>query len=197
MTRTTFSFASVGDSIRFGIGKCSLGFVLVVVSERGICALFLGDEPDILIDELRSCFPHARPFDENRECKNLLAHVAGFVEAPFLGLDLPLDVHGTLFQQRVWQALCKIPAGATVSYAEIAKRIGAPNGAYAVGQACASNVIAGALPCHRVVRKDGALAGYRWGLTRKRALLEREAQSRAPGGSDDLIEKYRRANRND
>jgi AraC family transcriptional regulator of adaptative response/methylated-DNA-[protein]-cysteine methyltransferase len=130
-----------------------------------------------LVQELQSCFPKAQPFGKSREVEDLLAKVAGFVDAPSLGFDLPLDMRGTLFQQRVWRALREIPAGSRLSYAEVAKRIGAPNGAYAVGQACASNAIAVAIPCHRVVRKDGALAGYRWGLTRKRALLEREARS--------------------
>ena len=177
MTHTTFSFDSIGESIRFAVGDCSLGSVLVAASERGICAIFLGDEPDLLVEELQSCFPKALPFGMSGEVEDLLAKVAGFVDAPSLGFDLPLDMRGTLFQQRVWRALREIPAGTTLSYAEVAKRIGAPNGAYAVGQACASNTIAVAIPCHRVVRKDGALAGYRWGLTRKRALLEREACS--------------------
>jgi AraC family transcriptional regulator of adaptative response/methylated-DNA-[protein]-cysteine methyltransferase len=175
MIQTTCSSGGRGESIRFAVGECSLGAILVASTEQGICAILLGDDPGAWVRELQASFPSAQLIGEDRECERLLAKVAGFVEAPSLGLDLPLDVRGTPFQQRVWEALREISAGSTASYGEIAQRIGAPNEAYAVGQACAANVIAVAIPCHRAVRKNGALAGYRWGIERKRALLEREA----------------------
>jgi AraC family transcriptional regulator, regulatory protein of adaptative response / methylated-DNA-[protein]-cysteine methyltransferase len=177
MTSTTFSSGGTGKSIRFAVGECSLGSILVAATERGICAIFLGDDPVALVRDLQGRFPIAQLTDDDQDFEHLMAKVVGFIEAPSLSLDLPLDVKGTAFQQRVWQALRAIPAGATASYAEIAERIGAPKEAYAVGQACASNVIAVAIPCHRAVRKNGALAGYRWGVARKRALLEREARA--------------------
>ena len=175
MTSTTFSSGGPGKSIRFAVGECSLGSILVAATERGICAILLGDDPVALVRDLQGQFPIAELTDDDPDFEHLMAKLVGFIEAPSLGFDLPLDVRGTAFQQRVWQALRAIPAGATASYAEIAERIGAPKEAYAVGQACASNVIAVAIPCHRAVRKNGALAGYRWGVARKRALLEREA----------------------
>jgi AraC family transcriptional regulator, regulatory protein of adaptative response / methylated-DNA-[protein]-cysteine methyltransferase len=177
MTSTTFSSGGPGKSIRFAVGECSLGSILVAATERGICAILLGDDPVALVRDLQGHFPIAELTDDDPDFEHLMAKVVGFIEAPSLGFDLPLDVRGTAFQQRVWQALRAIPAGATASYAEIAERIGAPKEAYAVGQACASNVIAVAIPCHRAVRKNGALAGYRWGVVRKRALLEREARA--------------------
>jgi len=177
MTSTTFSSGGPGKSIRFAVGECSLGSILVAATERGICAILLGDDPVALVCDLQGHFPIAELTDDDPDFEHLMAKVVGFLEAPSLGFDLPLDVRGTAFQQRVWQALRAIPAGATASYAEIAERIGAPKEAYAVGQACASNVIAVAIPCHRAVRKNGALAGYRWGVARKRALLEREARA--------------------
>jgi len=177
MTSTTFSSGGPGKSIRFAVGECSLGSILVAATERGICAILLGNDPVALVRDLQGHFPIAELTDDDPDFEHLMAKVVGFIEAPSLGFDLPLDVRGTAFQQRVWQALRAIPAGATASYAEIAERIGAPKEAYAVGQACASNVIAVAIPCHRAVRKNGALAGYRWGVARKRALLEREARA--------------------
>ena len=130
----------------------------------------LGDDPDALVHDLQDRFPKAQLLGGDKDFEHLVARVVGFVEAPALGLDLPLDVQGTAFQQRVWQALRAIPSGTTASYAEIAERIGAPQAVRAVAQACASNTIAVAIPCHRVVRQDGALAGYRWGVERKQAL---------------------------
>ena len=177
MTSTTFSSGGPGKSIRFAVGECSLGSILVAATERGICAILLGDDPVALVRDLQGHFPIAELTDDDPDFEHLMAKVVGFIEAPSLGFDLPLDVRGTAFQQRVWQALRAIPAGATASYAEIAERIGAPKEAYAVGQACAANVIAVAIPCHRAVRKNGALAGYRWGVARKRALPEREARA--------------------
>ncbi|WP_119460982.1 methylated-DNA--[protein]-cysteine S-methyltransferase [Rhodospirillaceae bacterium SYSU D60014] len=160
------------------IGECWLGSVLVAATDKGICAILLGDDPAILRRDLRNRFPGARLVGGDRALEPLMAKVVGFIEAPGQGLDLPLDPRGTDFQQRVWQALREIPAGSTASYSEIAERIGAPKEAYAVGEACAANMIAVAIPCHRVRRKDGALAGYRWGVKRKRALLKREGVSR-------------------
>jgi AraC family transcriptional regulator of adaptative response/methylated-DNA-[protein]-cysteine methyltransferase len=142
---------------------------------QGICAILLGDDPAELVRELHGSFPKAQPIGQDRDFEHLIAKVVGLIESPSLGFDLPLDVRGTPFQQRVWQALRAIPAGRTASYAEIAEGIGAPKQAYAVGQACASNVIAVVIPCHRVIRNNGALSCYRWGIERKRALLEREA----------------------
>jgi AraC family transcriptional regulator of adaptative response/methylated-DNA-[protein]-cysteine methyltransferase len=164
-------------SIRFAVGECSLGAILVAASEKGVCAILLGDDPDALVRDLQGCFPKAQVIGGDQDFEHLVAKVVDFVEAPSLGLDLPLDVRGTAFQQRVWQVLREIPPGSTASYAAIAERIGAPQEAYAVAEACAANVIAVAIPCHRVVRKNGALSGYRWGVKRKRALLERETRA--------------------
>jgi AraC family transcriptional regulator of adaptative response/methylated-DNA-[protein]-cysteine methyltransferase len=163
------------ESIRFAAGGCSLGVVVVSASRNGICAILLGDHPAGLVAELREQFPAAQPADDDPEFQRLLARVVAFVEAPARGLDLPLDPRGTPFQRRVWRALCEIPAGSTTTYSDIARGLGAPREAYLVGVACAANLIAVAIPCHRVMRKDGSLAGYRWGLKRKRALLRREA----------------------
>lgn len=161
--------------IRFAVGECSLGSILVAASERGVCAILLGDDPDALARDLQDRFPKAELIGADAAFEQLVATVVGFVEMPGRGLDLPLDVRGTAFQQRVWQALREIPAGTTASYAEIAQRIGAPKAVRAVAGACAANALAVAIPCHRVVRSDGGLSGYRWGVERKRALLEREA----------------------
>jgi AraC family transcriptional regulator of adaptative response/methylated-DNA-[protein]-cysteine methyltransferase len=176
MTPSNYRKGGANTEIRFAIGECSLGSILVATSERGVCAILLGDDPDALARELQDRFPRADLIGGDKEFEQLVARVVGFVETPRLGLDLPLDVRGTAFQQRVWQALRKIPAGSTVSYADIARRIGSPQSVRAVAQACAANTLAVAIPCHRVVRNDGALSGYRWGVERKRALLEREAQ---------------------
>ncbi len=162
--------------IRFAVGKCSLGSVLVAQSDKGICAILLGDDPAALQRDLRERFPRATLRDGDTDFERCVAAVVCCVDAPVNDLKLPLDVRGTAFQQKVWQALRKIPAGSTTSYTEIARRIGAPQSARAVAQACAANALAVAVPCHRVVRSDGALSGYRWGIERKRALLEREAQ---------------------
>lgn len=162
--------------IHFTVGNSSLGSILVAQSERGVCAILLGDDPDELARDLQNRFPRANLIDNSSELEQLLAKVVGFVEAPHLGLDLPLDVSGTAFQQRVWQTLRKIPVGQTASYTDIAQRIGSPQSVRAVAQACAANAVAIAIPCHRVVRHDGGLSGYRWGVARKRMLLEREAR---------------------
>jgi AraC family transcriptional regulator of adaptative response/methylated-DNA-[protein]-cysteine methyltransferase len=174
MKPSDYRAGGTNNAIQFAIGKCLLGSILVARSERGVCAIFLGDEPKALLRELEERFPKAHLIGGDKEFESLVAKVVGFVETPKLGLDLPLDVRGTAFQQRVWRALRKIPAGKTVSYAELAKRVGAPNAVRAVASACAANAIAVAIPCHRVVRKGGGLSGYRWGVERKRALIERE-----------------------
>jgi AraC family transcriptional regulator of adaptative response/methylated-DNA-[protein]-cysteine methyltransferase len=176
MTPTAWRAGGADTDIRFAIGECALGAILVAQSERGVCAIALGDDPEALVRELQDQFPQARLLGGDAAFEQLVARVVGFVEAPGLGLDLPLDVRGTAFQQRVWQALREIPAGCTASYADVARRIGAPNSVRAVAQACGANRLAVAIPCHRVVRSDGALSGYRWGVERKSALLEREAE---------------------
>jgi AraC family transcriptional regulator, regulatory protein of adaptative response / methylated-DNA-[protein]-cysteine methyltransferase len=161
--------------IHFAIGGCSLGSVLVAKSEKGVCAILMGDDPKALARDLQARFPKASLLADHAQLRPLLTKVGRFIEAPAGGLDFPLDARGTPFQRRVWRALGKIPAGSTASYTDIARRIGAPNSVRAVAQACGANAIAVAIPCHRVVRNDGALSGYRWGVGRKRALLEREA----------------------
>jgi AraC family transcriptional regulator, regulatory protein of adaptative response / methylated-DNA-[protein]-cysteine methyltransferase len=176
MTPTKFRKGGDSATMRFAIGQCSLGAILVAQSDKGICAILMGDDPDELARDLQERFPNAKLVGGDRKFEKLVARVVGFVEAPRLGLDLPLDIRGTAFQQRVWKALQKIPAGKTASYAEIAKRIGSPSSTRAVAGACAANAIAVAIPCHRVVRTDGGLSGYRWGVERKRALLENEAK---------------------
>ena len=175
MTPSRYRAGGAGADIAFAVGECSLGSILVARSERGVCAIFIGDDPDRLARDLQDRFPHARLVGSDPAFDQLVAQVVGFVEAPNLGLDLPLDVRGTAFQQRVWQAMGAIPAGTTMSYTELARRIGAPRSVRAVAAACAANLLAVAIPCHRVVRHDGALSGYRWGVERKRALLERES----------------------
>jgi len=176
MTPTKYRAGGADTAIRFAIGECSLGSILVAASERGVCAILLGDDPDELVRDLQDRFPRAALIGGDRGFEGVVSKVVGFVEAPGLGLDLPLDVRGTAFQQRVWLALQGIPAGRTASYTEIARRIGAPTAARGVARACAANALAVAIPCHRVVRTDGGLAGYRWGVERKRALLDREAK---------------------
>ena len=161
--------------LRFAISRCSLGAVLVARSDRGVCAILLGDAPEHLVQELTRRFPQAELIRADDELGGSLAKVVGLVEAPGQSLDLLLDLRGTAFQQRVWQALREIPAGTTATYTEVASRIGAPMAVRAVAHACAANALAVAIPCHRVVRADGSLSGYRWGVGRKRALLQREA----------------------
>jgi AraC family transcriptional regulator of adaptative response/methylated-DNA-[protein]-cysteine methyltransferase len=177
MTPTVYRAGGATAEIRFAIGECSLGSILVARSDRGVCAIMLGDEPEALARSLQERFPRAELIGGDAEFEELVAKVVGFIEAPGLGLELPLDVRGTAFQQRVWQALREIPAGRTATYGEIARRIEAPGAVRAVAGACAANPLAVAIPCHRVVRTDGSLSGYRWGVERKRALLERESQS--------------------
>jgi len=166
-----------GAVIRFAVGQCSLGAILVAQSQWGICAILLNDDADVLVRQLQDQFPKAQLIGGDDQFEQLVAQVVGFIEAPSIGLNLPLDVQGTAFQERVWQALREIPPGTTVSYTEIAERIGAPKATRAVAQACGANHIAVAIPCHRVVRRDGDIAGYRWGVERKRELLRREAEA--------------------
>jgi AraC family transcriptional regulator of adaptative response/methylated-DNA-[protein]-cysteine methyltransferase len=175
MTASRYRAGGANTEIRFAVGECSLGSILVARSERGVCAILLGDDPDALARELQDQFPKANLIGGDTGFEQWIAQVVGLIEAPSLGLDLPLDVRGTAFQERVWQALREIPPGTTASYAEIAARIGAPRAVRAVAQACGANHIAVAIPCHRVVRSDGSLSGYRWGVERKRELLNREA----------------------
>ena len=175
MTPGAFRAGGSGAVIRFAIAACSLGALLVASTDKGVCAILLGDDAEMLLRDLQDRFPQADLRGAEPDYEQTVARVIGLVETPALGLDLPLDVRGTAFQQRVWQALREIPAGSTVSYAELARRIGLPTGARAVAGACAANALAIAIPCHRVVRNDGALSGYRWGVERKQQLLEREA----------------------
>lgn len=174
MTPSAYRKGGTGAAIRFAVGQCSLGAILVASTEKGICAIAFGDDPDTLVRDLQDRFPKAELVGGDPAFEATVARVVGLVEAPGQGLNLPLDIRGTAFQQRVWQALRAIPAGHTASYAEIAVAIGAASSVRAVAQACASNTIAVAIPCHRVVRSDGALSGYRWGVERKAALLRRE-----------------------
>jgi AraC family transcriptional regulator of adaptative response/methylated-DNA-[protein]-cysteine methyltransferase len=177
MTPSKYRAGGIRTDIRFAVGECSLGSILVAQSDRGICAILLGNDPDSLARNLQDQFPQANLIGGDASFEHLVAKVVGFVEAPALGLDLPLDVRGTAFQKRVWQSLRKIPVGSTASYTDIAKLIGSPKSVRAVAQACGANALAVAIPCHRVVRNDGALSGYRWGVVRKRALLEKEARA--------------------
>ncbi|WP_244475807.1 bifunctional DNA-binding transcriptional regulator/O6-methylguanine-DNA methyltransferase Ada [Methylobacterium sp. Leaf93] len=163
-----------GVAIRFGIGQCALGAILVAATAKGLCAILLGDDPDILVRDLQDRFPKAELSGGDPAFEAWMAQVVGFVACPSGGLDLPLDIGGTAFQHRVWDALRKIPIGTTATYAEIARAIGAPAATRAVARACGANPIAVAIPCHRVVRSDGSLSGYRWGVARKRDLLTRE-----------------------
>ena len=178
MPPAAFRRGGRSETIRFALGECSLGTFLVAATAKGVCAIHLGDDPDLLLRELEERFANARLVGGDEAFEGLVAQVVALVESPALGHDLPLDVRGTAFQQRVWQALRDVPAGSTESYSAIAARIGVPGASRAVARACVSNPVAVAIPCHRVVRRDGALSGYRWGVERKRALLEREAGAR-------------------
>lgn len=175
-TRTVMAVADLdnGIAIRFAVGACSLGYVLVAASSRGIRALFLGSDPEALVLELRNRFRNSRIIPGDRAVDSMLAIAIGLVERPSTDFTVPLDLRGTAFQLRVWEMLRQIPPGSTVTYKEIAKRIGQPTATRAVAQACAANPIAIAIPCHRVLRSDETLSGYRWGVERKAELLERE-----------------------
>jgi AraC family transcriptional regulator of adaptative response/methylated-DNA-[protein]-cysteine methyltransferase len=175
MTPSAARRGGAGQAIRFAIGQASLGAVLVAATMKGVCAIMLGDDPDRLLRELQDRFPRAELIGGDPAFERTVARVVGFVEAPGQRLDLPLDIRGTAFQQRVWAALSAIPPGKTATYKDIARAIGQPKAVRAVAQACGANPLAVAIPCHRVVRADGDLSGYRWGIERKRELIAREA----------------------
>jgi len=177
MTPTQYRTGGPSETIRFAVGESSLGAILVASSDRGVAAILIGD-PDELVRELQDRFPRAELVGGDAGYESLVARVVAFVEAPVIGLDLPLDIRGTVFQQRVWKALSEIPAGETSTYTDVASRIGAPKAVRAVAAACAANNLAVAIPCHRVVRNDGSLSGYAWGIERKRVLIDRERSSR-------------------
>ncbi|WFU68953.1 bifunctional DNA-binding transcriptional regulator/O6-methylguanine-DNA methyltransferase Ada [Bradyrhizobium sp. CB2312] len=175
MTPSQYRAGGANEEIRFAVGQSSLGPILVASSRKGVVAILLGHDAEELVRDLQDRFPKARLIGADRDYEAMVARVVGLVEAPEIGLDLPLDIRGTAFQQRVWQALREIPAGGTLCYAELARRIGASNAVRAVAGACAANKIAVAIPCHRVIRNDGSTSGYAWGVERKQALLDREA----------------------
>jgi AraC family transcriptional regulator of adaptative response/methylated-DNA-[protein]-cysteine methyltransferase len=174
MKPTEFRAGGEGATIRFAVGECSLGSILVAASDLGICSIALGNDPNTLVTELQDRFPNATLIGGDKQFERMVARVVAFVENPAAGLELPLHVQGTAFQQRVWKALCEIPRGATCTYSELAQRLGQPNAARAVAGACAANNLAVAIPCHRVVRQNGSLSGYRWGVERKSKLLKIE-----------------------
>jgi AraC family transcriptional regulator, regulatory protein of adaptative response / methylated-DNA-[protein]-cysteine methyltransferase len=176
MTQSQYRAGGANEEIRFAVGQTTLGAILVASSRKGVAAILLGDDPDKLVRNLQDRFPKAQLIGADRDYEALVAKVVGLVETPGIGLDLPLDVRGTAFQQRVWQALKEVPVGETVSYTEVARRIGSPKAVRAVAGACSANNLAVAIPCHRVVRNDGSLSGYAWGVERARALLDREAR---------------------
>jgi AraC family transcriptional regulator, regulatory protein of adaptative response / methylated-DNA-[protein]-cysteine methyltransferase len=178
MSPSEFRSGGPNAEIKFAIGKSSLGRVLVAASDKGVCAIFFGDDAGDLARDLDKQFPRSRLVGDDPAFDNLVAKVIEFVEDPRTGFDLPLDIRGTAFQHRVWDALRRIPIGSTASYSEVAKAIGAPNAVRAVARACATNRIAVAIPCHRVIGSDGSLTGYAGGIERKRALLAKEAKSR-------------------
>lgn len=174
MTPKVFRTGGRGIEVWFAVGRCSLGDILVAESVRGICAILLGDDPESLVHQLQDHFPQAVLQGADPDFEQRMAAVIGFVDAPQTGLSLPLDIRGTAFQQRVWQALREIPFGTIVSYSQIAQKMGAPKSVRAVAGACAANLLAVAIPCHRVVKNDGSISGYRWGIERKQALLTQE-----------------------
>lgn len=177
MTPSAYRDGGRGVEIRFAVGESSIGAILVAATARGVCRVEIGEDPQALIGGLERAFPKATLIGGDQSFEATVAAVVGFVEAPRAGLELPVDVGGTVFQERVWQALRQIPPGATLSYSEVAARIGTPKAVRAVGAACGANPVALVIPCHRVIRSDGALSGYRWGIERKRTLLERERQA--------------------
>jgi len=166
------------EAVRFATARTTLGAIVAAATRKGLCAVLLGDDPTRLVHDLQERYPEAELTGGDADFERLVARVIGLIETPGGADDLPLDVRGSVFQQQVWVALRAIPSGATLSYAEVARSIGRPASARAVAQACASNALAVAIPCHRVVRTDGGLSGYRWGVERKRELLSRERAAR-------------------
>lgn len=183
MPARSFRAGGRGQVIRFAVARCRFGALLVAASDQGICAIGMDDDPQTLVQDLQQRFRQTQLIGADRGFEQWVARIVGFIEAPGIGLDLPLDLRGTAFQHRVWQALRQIPVGETISYAQLARRIGMPRAVRAVARACASNPVALAVPCHRVVRTDGGVSGYRWGVERKRALLERERAATAPAAA--------------
>lgn len=179
MKPSTYRRGGEGEKIRFAVAQCWLGALLVAATGQGICALTLGSDPETLVRQLQDRFPQADLAPGDAAFEQTLAQVLAALDDPQQGASLPLDVRGTAFQQRVWQALRAVPPGVTLTYAELAARIGQPDAVRAVANACARNEIALLIPCHRIVRLDGAPSGYRWGVERKAALLAREAAGRA------------------
>lgn len=177
MTPSKFREGGTDIDIFFAIGECSLGSILVAQSKKGVCSILIGDDPQLLVRDLQDRFPKANLIGDESHYQELIAKVVGLIEKPGVGLGLPLDIRGTAFQQRVWKALQQIPPGSTATYSEIAAKIGMPKAVRAVAQACGANALAVAIPCHRVIRSDGSLSGYRWGVERKRVLLERESHT--------------------
>lgn len=177
MTPSKFREGGTDTDIFFAIGECSLGSILVAQSKKGVCSILIGDDAQLLVRDLQDRFRKANLIGGESDYQELIAKVVGLIECPGVGLDLPLDIRGTAFQQRVWKALQQIPLGSTSTYSEIAAKIGIPKAVRAVAQACGANALAVAIPCHRVIRNDGSLSGYRWGVERKRVLLEREAHA--------------------
>jgi len=174
MTPSQYRKGAEGLPIRTAHAQCSLGVILVAATATGICAILLGDDVQALLQDLRARFPRAQLQGTDPAFEHLVSRAIEAIEDPGTTPELPLDIRGTAFQQRVWEALRHIPPGTTATYTEIAERLGTPRAVRAVAAACAANPIAVAVPCHRVVRRDGDLAGYRWGLERKRELLKRE-----------------------
>jgi len=174
MKPTEFKAGGEGARIRFAVGECSLGSILVAASDLGICSIALGNDPNTLVRELQDRFSRAELIGGDKQFERRVAQVVAFVENPSAGLELPLHIQGTAFQQRVWKTLCEIPCGTTCTYSELAQKLGQPNATRAVAGACAANNLAVAIPCHRVVRTNGSLSGYRWGVERKEKLLHVE-----------------------
>ena len=177
MTGIKHRAAGAHAEVQFAISECSLGRVLVATRGQGVRAILLGDNARALKRELQARFPRTTLIEGTKEATAMAAAVVQAIDMPAQNVSLQLDVDGTPFQRKVWRALRRIPAGATASYAEIARRVGSPKAVRAVAQACAANALAVAIPCHRVVRSDGSLSGYRWGVERKRRLLDLEASA--------------------
>jgi AraC family transcriptional regulator of adaptative response/methylated-DNA-[protein]-cysteine methyltransferase len=176
MTPSKFRAGGADMDIYFAIGECSLGSILVAQSNKGVCSILIGDDPALLVRDVQDRFPKANLIGNELGYEDLVAKVVGLIEKPGVGCDLPLDIRGTAFQRRVWRALQQIPPGSTATYSDMARKIGLPKAVRAVAQACGANALAVAIPCHRVIRNDGSLSGYRWGVERKRALLARETR---------------------